>query len=680
VTVGEDREPFDIARRLTWSRNYPVEFRWVPRRWYQENFATGMDRCLCNFREPWVLLLDADMVFARDIDDLLDRAAVDPAIYALPDHGSPFQHNGLLDIHSDDDWWRLVFQSAGLGEPSFDSKYFGEGVLSGVPQRCPPYFSFGVVLAPAEMMAMLGGTIHGERRVVDNTVTTGWRSQVALTLAIVRHRLPWRTLPLRYNFPPALHWYLPRLQDEWEQVRIIHYSGYKRFDKNLLMEYPAAMEQWLGEESHDRVEGDFRQLFKELHSTVSSFGSPELWYSAKHCYRFPAGRPLTLEDIRHGWTPAKKLIRENTKVLAIGRRFSEDLDLFLSGEGYNRWQPPFEPHLHPGGNMVKALWHTFEDVFLVLQHFQWALGELAPRPRLWLTRDRSLFDATETRRENICSALKEADVCVLTLQSSELWVDRVANQATWQTIVEEPDSAEHYVFHTATVSETVSALYQLDQLIDRHMPNKEFIIALSPVGLEVTFRDESAITATQASKCILKAALDQFLSDRCIQQKGRYHYFPCYEIAWYLFDHPFLPESPELRPQVNAAILNAFREMYTDLPVSDGLSPEADSFQTLQNHSRNMERQLVAKEEVIRHLDLAAHERLRVQQLISSALEEMERCAEDRLKLIERLTLEIGERDARFAELQRSAEDRLHLIEQLTREVGEREARPAEPR
>lgn len=666
VTVGEDCEPFDIARRLSWSRDYPVEFRWIPRQWYQQEFATGLDRFRHVFREPWVLFLDADMVFARDIDDLLDRAAADPAVYALPDHGSPFQNSGLLDIHSDEEWWRLVFESAGLPEPVFESKYSGVGVLSGVPPRCPPYFSFATVLAPAEMMTTLGSTIHHERQFVDNVVTTFWRAQVALTLATIRHHLPWRAVPLRCNFPPTLRWYLPLLQEEWDDVRIIHYSSYKRFNINLLMENPAAMEDWLRENSCDPIEQDFRELLRELHFPVSLSSSPEPWYSAEHCHRFPAGRPLTLEDIQLGWTPPRKLIRNNTKVLAIGRHFSEELAPFLSGEGYNQWQLPFAPHLHPGGNMVKALWRTFEDIFFVLQHFQWAVGEFTPHSRLWYTTERSLFDPTHARRETICSSLKEAEVCLITLHTSELWVDRVTNQPAWRAVSEEQQEQDRFVFRRATVAETLSALYELDQLIDRHRLVNQFILALSPTTLETTVRDESPVTATQASKSILKAAIDQFISDPSIAQKGRYHYFPSYEIAWYLFDHPFLPESTDLRPEVNVATLNAFREMYTDLPLSGALKMKADSFQTLQSNARNMEKQLVAKEAVIHDLDLAARERLRAQQLLLSRVEELERSAEERLRLIDRLTWEIGERDSRLAEVQRAAEDHLKSIERLT--------------
>jgi hypothetical protein len=378
--------------------------------------------------------------------------------------------------------------------------------------------------------------------------------------------------------------------------------------------------------------------------------------------------------------PQKLLIRESTKVLTLGHRFSEELNLFLCGEGYNRWQPPFEPHLHFGGNLVRALWHTFEDVFFVLQHLRWAFGEFTPQSRLWFTKDRSGFDPTETRRDKICFALKEADVFVITLQSSELWVDRVTNEPSWKTILEEPQDRDRYVFVRATVAETVSSLFDLDQLIDRHLPDKEFILALSPVALEMTFRDESAITASHASKCILKAALDQFLSDRSIRSKGRYHYFPSYEIVRYVFDHPFLPECPELRPEVALAVVNAFREMYTDLPPSGNVIVESDSFQALRNHAREMEKQLAEKEKVIRDLDLVAGERLRGQQSLISAVEELERTAADRLKLIERLTWEIGERDTQFADLQRNAADSVKLIERLTRDARERDARFAETR
>jgi hypothetical protein len=273
VSVGEDCDPFDIASQLPWTQHYPVEFRWLPRERFRQfgqgdYFATGLQRHYCH-SSPYVLLLDADMVFVRDIDDLLDRVASDPAIYTLPGHGSPFQTSEELRKHPDDYWWRRLFEEAGLGEPRSDCEYLGHGVLEGCPRHCPPYFSLGFVLAPAELIVSLGDGMCEELGSVDRVVSV-FRSQIAHTLTLVRRGLPWRAIPLRYNFPPALRWYLPRRLEEWRERRILHYSSYDRFNIQSLMSSETEMDRWLSLESNDGIEAGCRELFRGLRSAMLS--------------------------------------------------------------------------------------------------------------------------------------------------------------------------------------------------------------------------------------------------------------------------------------------------------------------------------------------------------------------------------------------------------------------------
>ena len=119
VTVGEDCEPFDIGSKLAWTRHYPIEFRWVPRALFQQlgYYATAAERYRYNFQAPYVLLLDADLVISRDLDDLLDRAMAEAAVYAVPAYRSPWENAGLLHIRPDEAWWQVVFEAADLGEP-----------------------------------------------------------------------------------------------------------------------------------------------------------------------------------------------------------------------------------------------------------------------------------------------------------------------------------------------------------------------------------------------------------------------------------------------------------------------------------------------------------------------------------------------------------------------------------
>ena len=139
------------------------------------------------------------------------------------------------------------------------------------------------------------------------------------------------------------------------------------------------------------------------------------------------------------------------------------------------------------------------------------------------------------------------------------------------------------------------------------------IFTLSPIPLISTFRDQSPITANQISKAILRAALDEFLSEEFIRARNRYHYFPSYELAFNLFDNPFQSDNRHVRPEVAATILDAFSAAYTDLPVTAEDRPESGAVvRTLERRIRELEEELLQKENVIRELDAAAKERLAI--------------------------------------------------------------------
>jgi len=281
VTVGDDCDPFDIAHELPWARHYPVCFRWLPRHLYRQHsyYATAAQRYCYEFSAPLVVLLDADLVFRRDMDDLLDQVALQPALHAMLAYCSPWGNSGLLSIRGDEEWWRMSFQAAGLGEPPFVCQYPGYGVLfSEGARRCPPYFNQGVVVAPAPLIAAIGAGLFQEMEIANRTVETFYRVQVALCHTIARKQLPWRVLPMRYNYMVQLSQFEEVMPEEWEDVRIVHYSDHTEwFEKDRLMTMPGAMDRWLAQPSQNRVQADCRSLFRTIHEEVQR-GKPFGWF------------------------------------------------------------------------------------------------------------------------------------------------------------------------------------------------------------------------------------------------------------------------------------------------------------------------------------------------------------------------------------------------------------------
>jgi hypothetical protein len=341
------------------------------------------------------------------------------------------------------------------------------------------------------------------------------------------------------------------------------------------------------------------------------FVEPDTWYKGEYCHRYPYNRAATAEEIVYGWKPFQKLITAETKVLAFGSCFAVYFIKFLAQHGYNRWQLPTEKHSHSEENLLLAAPAYFENIFVIVQQFRWAFSEFTPNAKLWFAKDKRQFEATEERREKARRSFEEGDVFVMTLGLSEIWFDQIEGEPMWRTIPARLYEPGRHVCRRATVAETLASLYELDALVDRYLPGKRFIFTLSPIPLIATFRDQSAVTANQASKAILRAALDEFIGDLEVARKSRYHYFPSYELVFHLFDHPFLPDNRHIRPEVAEAVLDIFSILYTDLPVEEAPISARDSHVLLlEEQVRRMQCELEAKERVIRELDQAAQERL----------------------------------------------------------------------
>lgn len=283
VTVGDDCEPRDLRRELPWTRAYPIRFTWTPRDLFRKYgyFGTVIERYRQPFRARNVLMLDADLIVIRDFDDLLQRVSADPAIYAMVAHSSPWQNTGLLNIRGESDWWRLLFETAGVSDPSTPCRYTGHGVLfnHGLPRDCPPYFNQGVLLAPSGFMHSVGEIIESELNIVQSVAETPYRFQIALTLAMLRLNLPWRAIPLRYNFTPGFTAYLKARPEEWEQAQVLHYTCTGQFEKERLMSSYSEMAAWIrrpaaprdsNDDSSGQVVVRLREAFGELQHAVAA--------------------------------------------------------------------------------------------------------------------------------------------------------------------------------------------------------------------------------------------------------------------------------------------------------------------------------------------------------------------------------------------------------------------------
>jgi hypothetical protein len=236
VTVSRDREPTDLASELPWSRQYPVEWRWMDRDLYAayDFYGTALQRFTYGFRSPFVLMLDADTLCAGPLDDLvaLTGERIGGVIAHVSPMGVDIDHFGGKTL-SPEEMWDEFYRAAGLPPHPLVCEHTGWGFMDPEPSRrwCPPYFNLGVLAAPSDVMERLGAVIFDELATVNRHVETFFRCQLALMLAIARTSTPWVELPMRFNFP-NVHGFVERYPADAKDVRILHYMRDDQVDRN----------------------------------------------------------------------------------------------------------------------------------------------------------------------------------------------------------------------------------------------------------------------------------------------------------------------------------------------------------------------------------------------------------------------------------------------------------------
>jgi hypothetical protein len=168
-----------------------------------------------------VLLLDADTLIRRPLDQLIECVWRDRVLAGIIAPTTPLPH-GKLD-HPD---WSSLFSLCGLAAPRLAYEHTGWGCLFSDPRYryCPAYFNYGVIAAPAAMISAIGRVSGPYLTRLREVMESGFDAQIALSMAIAQLGLPTLALPLRYNMPnhPMLEELYPK---EIEHAIILHLLG-----------------------------------------------------------------------------------------------------------------------------------------------------------------------------------------------------------------------------------------------------------------------------------------------------------------------------------------------------------------------------------------------------------------------------------------------------------------------
>ena len=274
VCVGGDIEPYDLSQGCAWSAKYDLTWRWVDRERFRRMglHANVHERFRIESDAEVVAMVDPDILIAGSLDELVEEIHRDGHLAGFIAHITPFRspegakQPGNL-------WWMRLFDAAGLPRPRLRCAHAADML------RCPAYFNYGFVLAPREVIERIGSSQEQDQAAVAGLLGDEFvfQYQLALSLALVRHSITWRSLPLTFNFPlnqPAPLMRArnpsPEGEDAPENVRVFHFCGNGTISR-ATFETPETLGDLLAKRLDEPHAERARQLLRAiLHPVVSA--------------------------------------------------------------------------------------------------------------------------------------------------------------------------------------------------------------------------------------------------------------------------------------------------------------------------------------------------------------------------------------------------------------------------
>jgi hypothetical protein len=243
ATVGAESIDEGLADRMPWLAANGIELRWVPSDEFARLgiYAPGLRRLHHDFQSDMVLLLDADTLIRRPLDDLIKGTSRAGVLAGTIAHTTPLTQGKLADPD-----WAHLFSLCGLPAPRLDYEHTGWGYFFNDPRYryCPPYFNYGVIAGPARLLSQIGRAYAPCLERVRAAFGSYFDGQIALSMAIAQLDAPVRALPLRYNMTnnpllEALH------HQELEHAVILHLLHEHQFRRAETFASLASLEAFL---------------------------------------------------------------------------------------------------------------------------------------------------------------------------------------------------------------------------------------------------------------------------------------------------------------------------------------------------------------------------------------------------------------------------------------------------
>lgn len=202
-TVSLDTDQDFTSPLLDWAKDYPVEFRWVDRKLFEDfgYFGTGLQRMLYEHTADVILMMDADILAVGPLTELIDLAGAADVVIARPAWGPPPD----VDL-------RELLVSCGLAADGYGLIYDGFGLAFCSPKCCPPYFNLGHLAMSRDIVRHMGRTYPEDVAFVQSRYRSFFNNQIALCLNIVRNRYPYRAMDPKFNLGNGLDAPIPVIQ------------------------------------------------------------------------------------------------------------------------------------------------------------------------------------------------------------------------------------------------------------------------------------------------------------------------------------------------------------------------------------------------------------------------------------------------------------------------------------
>jgi GSCFA family protein len=156
---------------------------------------------------------------------------------------------------------------------------------------------------------------------------------------------------------------------------------------------------------------------------------------------------------------------------------------------------------------------------------------------------------------------------LITFGVAEYWLDAESGEPLWRAPLKSLFDPSRHLLRVATVAEVLEALETMERLRERFLPQTKIVFTLSPQKQMGTYRPISPLTASSASKAILRAALDEFLRDHPQLNRSLF-YFPGFEMVVDVMIDPLMDDNLHLKECEAQKIVAAFTRAFSELSVS----------------------------------------------------------------------------------------------------------------